>query len=279
MKPGGAPSSPRLARRGGVGLRRQGYALMEVLLFVVIATTLTVTVMRSVKPTTVAENNIAKIMMAGLENLMQAHQLTKPSCIDLVNNLNGSYQTSAEWCWLFVADPAKGLYPITGFPNVVYNPATTSTAYPTRMLSDFWGASNGTVTGQGKFRLKTGTDLNLLFNSGLSLQIGLTASQIKSMDTSQCMNLMNSLALKIAMKGFPFDMGTAGTGTIVIASQDASSQPAFMSKFASFLNSGYQRIYKPDDRNLNKFIFPNYCSNPASGSFDYLNTINVYFSY
>ena len=106
MKPGGAPSSPRLARRGGVGLRRQGYALMEVLLFVVIVTTLTVSVMRSVKPTTVAESDTAKIMMAGLENLMQAHQLSKPSCIDKVNTLFNSYgsnkyQSVAEWCWLF----------------------------------------------------------------------------------------------------------------------------------------------------------------------------------
>ncbi len=272
MKPGGAPSSPRLARRGGVGLRRQGYALMEVLLFVVIATTLTVTVMRSVKPTTVAENNIAKIMMAGLENLMQAHQLSKPSCIDKVNTLfnkygSNIYQSVAEWCWLFEPDAVNRRYPYPSIPTETFQADQNAYYLPTRNLSDFWGSSNGRDNGQGKYLSNPGIGVSIYTNRDLILSIQINSSQILGMGYDQCMELMNSLVFRLSTQGHYLYLQTVA-GTAVI-----SNGPLVNNIYASYhLDPTNPNTVK---NQISQFL-QNYCKRPWTGSYENRNELWIY---
>lgn len=271
MKPGGAPSSPRLARRGGVGLRRQGYALMELLLFIVITTGLAVSVMRSVKPQTTSVNNSAQVIIEGLENLMQAHQLMRPRCLPLVYSSSTADQPLANWCWLFVPDPVTGLAP---HPTLSFQPNSSADFRPTWLLSNFWGRNNGRDTGQGDYQINTGVAINIVDrNEFLTLTVLLNRIQILDMGFDQCSSLLNVLINRVTTQGFPLQLISRDSrlgGTMAVASMTTPNRSKLISRYLPAKN-----IVEPTNFNLTRVI-SKYCSDPWSGSFDSYNNLTIY---
>ncbi|MEY2621831.1 MAG: hypothetical protein RIT26_1651 [Pseudomonadota bacterium] len=208
MKPGGVPYSPRPEGRGGKGVRWRGFALAELLLYIVIATSLAVSVIRSVKPQKVVENNAAKILIDGLENLMLAHQLSKPSCNDQVYALDVTYKAVAEWCWLFVPDPVNNLYPYPTSPIDTFQADKVYTYYPTRFLSDFWGDQNGWNPRQGNYVTFSGTSVTLnAINGFIQLSVQPSKQQLLA-NYDLCMDFMDNLIKKVTGKGYYMVMQT-----------------------------------------------------------------------
>ena len=193
-------------RPADTSLRPQrGYTLLELGLYILIVTALALTVMRSVKPQTQANNNTVEVLLGGLDKLMVAHQLTSPSCLNLVNDsamTRADHKSAAQWCWLFPAG---------------YNPTTRATWYPARTLSDFWGTGNGRDTGAGQYLTQSGIPLQIFYNDSgvavITMQIQISLDQIKAMGYDNCYSLISGLYDRLVAPGFAMQFATGYDST------------------------------------------------------------------
>ena len=252
ISPDGGPNRQAQANRPKSRLRhRRGHTVLELMLYVLIVTVLGLAVLRSVKIPVAAKNSNVEVLLGGLDNLMVAHQLTKPVCTGLVNDSSMNtpeLKSAAQWCWLFPSD---------------YNPVTRYSSYPSRKLSDFWGSANGRDTGDGKYVTQSGIPIRVFYNvfnfSGGSLPvvlfiIDLSIDQIKTMGYDQCYSLVKGLYDRLVPPGFGMQVTTGKDGAVYMGSHPVG----FNQKSSSY-----------DPKYLN-----NYCAYPYSGS----TSINIYLS-
>ena len=234
-------------RPADTSLRPQrGYTLLELGLYILIVTALALAVMRSVKPQTQVSNNTVEVLLGGLDKLMVAHQLTSPSCLNLVNDsamTRADYKSAAQWCWLFPAG---------------YNPTTRATWYPARALSDFWGTGNGRDTGAGQYLTQSGIPLQIFYNDSgvavITMQIQISLDQIKAMGYDNCYSLISGLYDRLVAPGFAMQFATGRDGAKTYGKNSLPGAIAPLSKPVSVLS--------------------NYCNVPVLNT----TTINVYLS-
>jgi hypothetical protein len=230
-RPAGTQAQASQATRPVAGLgRRWGYTVLELMIYIAIVTALTLIAIRSVRSRTLPANSeTVTVLLNGLDNLMLAHELSKPSCLGLVNSISKPiYLGAASWCWLFAANPAIGFFPIRGYPSEVYDPEHKFSALPTRRLSDFWDTNNGTDTAQSWFRTNTGVEIQVWYNGNVNngnilMVIGLTREQILALGSTDCRALVSGLVERLVPQGMDVAISSLNRGSYSFSKDDVST--------------------------------------------------------